>query len=367
MTYDPFIRGNYPVGVRTIETATEPRSGRKMPVEVWYPAAEANDGKDTDPATMDSFTIAPGLPEMMQQAVRDADTASVGRIPLIMYFHGGYGFRLEMAHVATNLASHGYIVAAPDFPGDSISDLQLTVKKDEAQTFAPDESALVRPHQASFVISGLITDSPFASVIDSDRIGTFGLSMGGFTALGLNSIDTRPKATVAIAPLYGENDMVKSMARSHKQLSVDDWGRKVPTLVLAGESDSFVLLERLIELNKKLREPKRFVTLHNAGHFHWTSAAKQMHEMFRASFLGGGITDPEFDAKGMAEAMRPFADLAPTWHAADTARALCLAHFDDALKASGEAKAFLENGVTRSFAARGIDLEFQAKRETVGA
>ena len=38
---------------------------------------------------------------------------------------------------------------------------------------------------------------------------------------------------------------------------------------------------------------------------------------------------------GMAEAMRPFSELCPAWHAADTARALCLAHFDENLKRAG--------------------------------
>jgi predicted dienelactone hydrolase len=367
MSYDPFKRGNYPVGVCTIETGKEPRSGRSLTVEVWYPATEAYRGKDTAGATMDRFTIGPGLAELIQEAVRDAAIAATVRLPLVVYFHGGYGFRREMANVTAHLASHGYIVAAPDFPGDGIADLQLTEKKDEPQTFAPDESALVRPHQASFVISGLITDSPFASVIDSDKIGTFGLSMGGFTSLGLNSIDARPKATVAIAPLYGENEMVRSMSRTQKQLSVDDWGRKVPTLLLAGGRDSFVLLERLRELSSKLREPKRFVMLPNAGHFHWTTAGEQMHELFRTSFLSGAITDPEFDAKRMAEAMRPFSELAPASHAADTARALSLAHFDENLKGSREAKAFLDGGVKESFAKRGIDLAVEIRKETVGA
>ena len=101
------------------------------------------------------------------------------------------------------------------------------------------------------------------------------------------------------------------MARSHRQLRVDDWGRRVPTLLLAGERDSFVLLEQIRELNDKLKKPKQFAILIGAGHFHWPSGGEQMHEMFRASFLNGSITDPEFDALGMAAAMRPFSELAP--------------------------------------------------------
>jgi hypothetical protein len=130
---------------------------------------------------------------------------------------------------------------------------------------------------------------------------------------------------------------------------------------LAGDRDSFVLLEKLHGLNDKLRDPKRFVMLRNTGHFHWTSAGEQMHEMFRASFLNGSITDPEFDARRMAEAMRPFSELAPAWHAADTARALCLAHFDETLKGSREAKVFLGGKFVEIFAQRGIGLDVDSE------
>lgn len=370
MTYNPFNRGEYPVGVRTIETTKEPRSGRKMTVEIWYPATEEYRGKDTDEATLDRFTTAPSLPELAQEAVRDAEIASIGRVPVIMYFHGAYGFRRELSHVAAHLASYGYIVAAPDFPGDNIADLKLGEKRDETVSEPVDKSATDRPHQASFAISSLITDSAFAPFIDSDKIGTFGQSMGGFTVLRLNSIDARPKASVPIAPLYGgKNDFIPQVARIQNELRIDDWHHPVPTLLLAGERDSFIPLAGLREFARRLREPKRFVILRNAGHFHWTGNAEQGHELFRMSYLSGNIADPEIDAKGMAEAMRPFSELCPAQHAADTVRALCLAHFDENLKGNGDASAFLDNNLAESFASRGIELDVAAseKTEMVGA
>ncbi|HEY8563480.1 MAG TPA: dienelactone hydrolase family protein [Pyrinomonadaceae bacterium] len=368
MTYEPFNRGEYPVGVRTIETSKEPRSGRKTIIEVWYPATEEYRGKDRNAATTDRFNTAPGLPEQTQEAVRDAEMASVGRVPLIMYFHGADGYRRELAHVAAHLASRGYVVAAPDFLGDNIADLRLGEKNDETANQPVDKSATDRPHQASFLISSLLENSQFAPFIDSNKIGAFSQSMGGFTALRLNSLDARPKASVAIAPLYGKNDFVPQIARIQIQLRVDDWNRAVPTLLLAGERDSFVLLEGLRRLARELRAPKRLVILRNAGHFHWTANAEQGHEIFRQSYLSGNIADREVDGKGMAEAMRPFAELAPAWHAADTVRALCLAHFDENLKGSREARIFLDNNAAETFAARGIDLEFARidKKETAG-
>lgn len=370
MTYDPFERGEQPVGVRTIElTKEEPRSGRNITVEVWYPATAEYLGKDTDEAAFDRFTVGSGLPEQSQEAVRDALIAP-GKSPLILYFHGAYGYRSELAHVATHLASRGYIVAAPDFPGDNINELKLGVETgdDEKIDMPVDASAINRPHQASFVLDCLLADSTFAPFIDADKIGTFGQSMGGFTSLRLNSVDPRPKACVPIAPLYGKNDWVPQIERIESQLRVDDWNRPVATFLLVGELDSFVLLPHTRVLAEKLLEPKRFAILGKAGHFHWAALGAEGHDVFRQSYLSGNIADKEVDGRAMGEAMRPFAELAPAWHGKDTARALCLAHFDESLKGNSDARAFLDNDLAETFAERGIDLEVSNnKKETVGA
>ena len=62
--------------------------------------------------------------------------------------------------------------------------------------------------------------------------------------------------------------------------------------------------------------------------------------------------------------MRPFSELAPAWHAGDTAFALCLAHFDEHLKESRDAKSFLDGDVKEVFQSRGITLEIEKKKET---
>ncbi len=122
MGYDPFVRGSAAVGVTTIELH-DPSLGRaSVPMELSCPAIEAYRGCDFDDANRDRFRIAPGLPETAQHAVRNA-TAAPEVFPLFMYFHGGYGDRRECTHLCTHLASHGYLVAAASFPGDSITDL----------------------------------------------------------------------------------------------------------------------------------------------------------------------------------------------------------------------------------------------------
>ncbi|MGH7858791.1 MAG: alpha/beta hydrolase family protein, partial [Candidatus Binatia bacterium] len=103
MSYDPFARGPFPVGVRT---AIAVRGDRSLPIEVWYPATDAFGGKDVAEATRDVYDLIPGLPPGWQEAVRDAD-AREGSFPLVAFSHGFGGHRRQTTFLCTHLASHG--------------------------------------------------------------------------------------------------------------------------------------------------------------------------------------------------------------------------------------------------------------------
>jgi dienelactone hydrolase len=81
--------GRRAVGVTTAEAVDESRGNRTVPVEIWYPA---------------------------RRAARDAEPLR-RRHPLVLIVHGLCGSRLYYDYLATHLASHGFVVAAPDLPG----------------------------------------------------------------------------------------------------------------------------------------------------------------------------------------------------------------------------------------------------------
>src|SRR5438045_4705749 len=83
--YDPFIRGRFPAGVRTIPTFDTARE-RRFPCEIWYPAAAQHAGQDISPATQDVFPIPLFGTQRSQMAVRDA-VALPGTYPLIIFSH----------------------------------------------------------------------------------------------------------------------------------------------------------------------------------------------------------------------------------------------------------------------------------------
>lgn len=361
MKYDPFARGPAPVGVRSRELTDDSRGGRRLPLELWYPAAPAHRGEDLAETSQDRFAIARGVPEARQRAVRDAAPAE-GRFPLVAYFHGATGHRREASELCTHLASHGYLVASPDFTGNTMGEMLADLAAAGAGTprLAPmDRAAADRPLDAKLVLDRVLAgaDPELAEHADPERIGATGISFGGWTTLALNSIDDRPKASFPIVPAWGEGPVKTEALQA--LIRLDDWDRPVPTFVLAAERDALVLLEGLRDLHRQLPPPKRLAVLRNAGHLHFSDNAEQGHEMLRVMWKSGAVpgTDPDIDLAAIAEASRPFAELCPAEHGAATVQGLCLAHMDAHLRGSAAAARFLADDVSGALASRGIDVE----------
>jgi predicted dienelactone hydrolase len=230
---------------------------------------------------------------------------------------------------------------------------------DAARLVPTERSAADRPHDAKFVIDRVLggAEPALAALVDPDRVGACGVSFGGWTTLALNSIDRRPKAAFPIVPAWGKGPVKTEALQALVRL--DDWGRPVPTFVLAAERDALILLAGLRELHRELASPKRLAVLRNAGHLHFCDNAEQGHEMLRTMWKSGTfpMPDPEIDLAAIAEASRPFAELCSAADGTATVQSLCLAHMDAQLKASAGARVFLGGDLAQVFAARGIDLE----------
>lgn len=360
MSYNPFIKGEFPVGVRTIELVG---SSNNYTTEIWYPAADKYRGVEA----LDTFKFVDELPEATQEAVRDAEGIE-GKRPLVMYWHGGYGHRREMAAMCVLLSTHGFIVAAPDFPGDHIT--KMYGSDPEIATKPVDASAEARPGQAAEIIELLLAsgDDFLSSVLDGENVGSFGLSLGGFTTLAANSSSRRLKASFAIAPACGFRSPLPQIARIAKFYRLDEWKSSASTFLLTGEADALVIVDDVREMFARLPEPKKLAVLREGGHLHWADNAELMHETLRLRYLSGEFPDPELDGQKLGNAFRPFSELCPAKHALDVMRSTIVAHFEANLKDSDEARKFLDDDLAGTFAARGIDLELDNERkQTAGA
>lgn len=145
-------------GVRIIEIPASAK-GVAFKAIVWSPCALAPVDTKIGP-----FSI---------HAVRDCPIEG-NKLPLIIVSHGYAGSAFSHHDTATELANAGFLVVALNHPGDSALDLSRS----------GDLSVLLeRPLDISRLLDYLLVDFSEASKIDPEKIGMFGFSRGGYTAL----------------------------------------------------------------------------------------------------------------------------------------------------------------------------------------
>jgi predicted dienelactone hydrolase len=170
---------------------------RTLPTTVWYPAAAAG---GTAPA-------------------------GGGPFPLIGYAHGYLSSRGEAPELKTHLASHGYVVVAPDFPlsnggapgGPTFADV----------AHQPGDLAFVMDAVAHLSGDG----AALSAAIDVAHRGIAGLSLGGGTTLIAAFHPTLHLSGVAAAVAF---------APASCFFGPGLYRHSLPTMILSGSSDELV-------------------------------------------------------------------------------------------------------------------------------
>jgi len=154
-TSSPVASGN--VGYQQI-TVPDP-DDKPLQVGIWYPSAA-------------SASLQPlGL---FQQTVAPKGALSGYRLPMVLISHGVSGSLASHYDTALALAQAGFVVAALTHTGDNSQD----------QSYVGNQRDLIdRPRQISRVLDFILGAWPEHSRLDATRIGIFGFSLGGFTAL----------------------------------------------------------------------------------------------------------------------------------------------------------------------------------------
>jgi len=130
------------------------------PVTVFYPT-------DADERTVQRGPFA-------LQLAADAPPAA-GNRRLVVVSHGSGGSPWVHADIARALVQAGFVVAAPWHRGDNT--------RDDAHP-GPDSWAL-RPSEVSRAIDAVGRDARLAPLVELDRVGVYGMSAGGHTALSM--------------------------------------------------------------------------------------------------------------------------------------------------------------------------------------
>jgi dienelactone hydrolase len=343
--YDPFLRGRFPVGVRT-NRALDVARKRQFPCEIWYPAAAQYGGQDLAPATQDVFTVPLRDAPRSQSAVRDA-AAHPGTYPLIIFSHSSGSGRRQSTFLCTHLASHGYVVAALDHSEIVAPELARKAgENDEEKTKRWEAVIANRVPDVRFLLDHLLSDavSDMKAKTDPARIGIVGHSFGGWTVLAATEADRRIRSVVALAPAGASRPRPGILPVT----LAFNWGRDVPTLYLVAENDVSTPLSGMYEIFERTPATKQMIVLRRADHLHFMDNVEELHEAVRKMPL-----PPELAY--VQKEMLPITELCSGAQAELFVRGLTLCHLDATLMQKQEAEQFFAGDIAAELAERRVE------------
>ncbi|MDC0719218.1 alpha/beta hydrolase family protein [Nannocystis bainbridge] len=328
--------GPAPVGNATFSVVA---GDRTLLVEAWYPAdASAQAAAEAGHPIAEFVPEGPQRDEMVAllgqlsehgqvgvreqtRSARGAASAGAGPYPLVMFSHCHGCVRFSMFTIAERLASHGFVVVAPDHTGNTLFD-EPQAPLDEAflQVRVADQRAVL---DAVLDAGNSAVPEAIRGAIDATRIGAMGHSYGAATAGRLAQEDDRIVAALPIAapvqnPIFSGTKLAEIV---EPQL-----------FVLAVEDNSIGKIgNQLIESNfDAAATPTYLVRMKDTGHWGPTDICG-LAEQFDA---GCGPGTRQTDGS-------EFVYLAPVEARAIVA-SYAVAFFDHHLRGNAEAQAFLQ-------------------------
>lgn len=241
--------GPYAVGTLSLHFDDEQReeiflpgggTRREVAAQIWYPALPARGARHA-PYLEDASVLTPwlaklaGYPAFLFEQFRYVKSPAYegappdtrgGPFPLLIYLTGQNGFRSASSFQILELASRGYVIIGLDQPGASAavlrSDGRIVPTQPRSVTYPlaqqrvdprdPPPLLLGRPMPEGSIpyfaadvglaldrLARLPPDSPaapIAGIVDLDRVGVFGVSLGGLVAAEASFRDPRIKAAL---------------------------------------------------------------------------------------------------------------------------------------------------------------------------
>ncbi|GIN86007.1 carboxylic ester hydrolase [Heyndrickxia sporothermodurans] len=234
----PELTGKYTVGTQTFHLVdkkrkdwVEPNSrrNRELMVQVYYPA-EKGTGKPSSyyenmGALSEQLSATQGLPHIVITHLGLTETHSYKNatplktketFPLLLFVHGMGLYKNQNTFQLEELASQGYVVVALNITGDAATTVFPNGKRVDSTEIEYSNNSLdkhikIWEQDASFVIDEVMKGDfdknfkPIAKIINNDKIGMLGHSIGGATSTQMLVKDDRVKAAINMdGGLYGD-------------------------------------------------------------------------------------------------------------------------------------------------------------------
>ena len=237
----PGLPGTFGVGHSTFVAIDPLRDNRTLAVDVWYPV----DAEDLQESPRTSYPLAAGIGLESMISVEDLPVSKRENQSLLVFSHGYGGISTASAGLMETLASHGFIVIAPEHTGNS--------QTSNDDTF--DQAAANRVPDVSFLIDtmsnrSLDHDDMFFKRINASNTGVVGHSFGGMTAAGMAAgwggaePDPRVRAIAPISAVFDGDLQSDERSGPNAGFSAQQLGRiTVPVMLIGGTADVNVFIE----------------------------------------------------------------------------------------------------------------------------
>jgi predicted dienelactone hydrolase len=266
------------------KTGAAPARDRILVVDVWYPT------RASGPPILYAGALPSETPgEYARFSIRGAaiegaapDLSHVH--PLVVLSHGYSGSPVAMSWLAENLASKGYVVAAPHH-----DDPQIT----NAAKFAG--PLFLRPLDDAFTAHALQKmarsgDPLFAKLVDPDKVALIGYSMGGYGVLTVAGAGVSKQAAAAVPGGYlspyangGEKRAALQVQGLKAVVAISPFGGRgsplvftpasmiglrVPTMFIVGSQDGVVGYSPGVKtlFDEAVNAPRYLLVFREGGH-----------------------------------------------------------------------------------------------------
>ena len=277
---DPAMPGPWIAG--TLETTLPGPGGIELPVQAWFPASEAAESLYAYDDLATGTAREAGRPDCAEAR------------PVVVFSHGNQGMRWQSFFLAEHLASHGWIVVAPDHIGNTLfSGVQLPLS----------ELLVRRPLDVAATFDGTVSalggsGGPLEGCIDASAgYAVAGHSFGGYTTLAVAGAVLDGAASAAWCQDESGgwlcDDVAEAVGTSTRDLSDDRvWAAvpmapagyealigglpdiAVPTLVFGGDRDTLTTMDDQVRPIYEAvgASTHMLATVVDAGHYTFSDA-----------------------------------------------------------------------------------------------
>lgn len=283
---------------RLEEYTKVPNDHRELMIQIWYPAKVKNN-ESTASYTSYPQELAAGLqasiplPQFALQHLNKIQTNSYQDAklvknesgwPVLLFSHGMNLYRYQNTFQVEELVSHGYIVVGIDHTYDAATvvfpDGRIAINKSQFDDGIPalDKHMSLWTDDVTFVLNQIekfnqTKDGVFYHSIDMEKIGMFGHSYGGATAMQMLMRDNRIKAGINMdGGLYGADAPNQGVGKPFLMMNAEEMEEYMSDAKNTVENDLATSLFKELDRRQELalRNGGYSLTIPNTNHASYT-------------------------------------------------------------------------------------------------